>query len=273
MLSPAGFDLAWTQYQRHLVNELNRLTSGTKDGDRATKDVLLAHARTPSKAATFNYASMAWNTHQTMTTLSPTPAPISTSLAKRIENAFSSVDSLRAHFLATANAMFGPGFVWLIKNNNAREGNPANDPQLSILATYIAGSPLHGAHFRRQPIDLNTENPATAYNTTDNDADPNRPNWDGSPSQLRTTAGAFGSASGSLDSKLGLGGAYLEVMLGVCTWPHFYTHDFGVGGKSEYLKAWWDSVDWNVVERNGLFNSGEGTGARFDLRTRRYAVR
>ena len=244
MLTPTGFDLAWTQYQSHLVSQLNSLTAGTKDGERATKDLLLTYARNPTRASLFNYASMAWNTHHVMTTLSPTPERMSSSLERRVNTSFSSAGSLKATFVATANAMFGPGFVWLIRDNNVRENNPANDPQLSILATYIAGSPLPGAHFRRQPTDMNTENPADT------------PYASGGLSAIRRTAGAFGSHSGSLDSKLGMGGAYLEVMLGVCTWPHFWMGDFGVGGKKAYLEAWWESVDWAVVERNGLFDAG-----------------
>ena len=243
MLSSTAYDLAWTKYQANLVSHLNRLTTGSKDSGRPTKDLLLSYARTPSKASLFNYASMAWNTHHTMLTLSPDPTPLSESLERRINNSFSSVESLKATFLATANAMFGPGFVWLVKNNNARESNPANDPQLSILATYIAGSPLPGAHYRRQPVDMNTENPQSLTEEAEK-----------SVSMLKTTAGAFGDFSGSVDSRTPLGGANLDIMLGVCTWQHFWMGDFGIDGKMDYLSAWWDSIDWEVVEKNGQFD-------------------
>lgn len=46
-------------------------------------------------------------------------------------------------------AMFGPGFVWLVKN--------AQSTELRILTTYLAGSPYTAAHWRRQGLDMNTQ--------------------------------------------------------------------------------------------------------------------
>ena len=52
-----------------------------------------------------------------------------------------------------------------------------------------------------------------------------------------------------------VGGSSHEVLLGVCTWQHFWLRDWGVGGKKDYLEAWWESIDWNVVEKNGNFDN------------------
>ncbi|KAL8653659.1 MAG: hypothetical protein Q9226_003758, partial [Calogaya cf. arnoldii] len=49
--------------------------------------------------------------------------------------------------------MFGPGYVWLVKRTQASINESM---KLSILATYNAGSPYPGAHFRQQPVDMNT---------------------------------------------------------------------------------------------------------------------
>lgn len=286
MLSPGGYDMAWTQNQGYLVDQLNQMTAGTKehltfpfplqentlhiqpkqdishsltdfmfppqtatkDADRPTRDLLLSYARSPNHANLFNHASMAWNTHHTLTTLSPQPTPMSDTLTSKISASFSSPDSLRTTFIATANAMFGPGFVWLIKSNTAASsggsGGPysttsSDPPPLSILATYIAGSPLPGAHYRRQDTDMNTQNTSSASTSAS--------------SLLR--AGSFGAQSGSLDSRIGRGGSHHEVLLGVCTWPHFWLRDWGVAGKRGYLEAWWESVDWATVEGNAVFDA------------------
>ena len=185
---------------------------------------------------------MAWNNHHFFTTLSPAPPPMSTNLERRLSAAFSSIDSMREQYLATALSMFGPGFVWLIRNpasraymvpSSSESSNPANDPEYTLLCTYIAGSPIADAHPRAQTMDMNTEN--------------------------ALTAGRAGPYSGSLDSKIAEGRMVRsEICLGVNTWEHCWLHDFGVGreAKRAYLEAWWDSVDWDAVERNSALNTG-----------------
>ncbi|KAL9099617.1 MAG: hypothetical protein Q9163_004906 [Psora crenata] len=249
--TPEAFNIAWHQYQGHLVNRLNEMTAGHPYHTKETKDILQANARNPNQASLFNHASMAWNNHHFFTTLSPDPQPISRHLETRLTTCFSSVESLKKQYLATALSMFGPGFVWLIRNPSSRArtsptntGNAANDPEFTILCTYIAGSPLPGAHPRAQSYDMNTEN------------------------ELSMRAGAIGQYSGSVDSKIAPGRIpRAEVCLGVCTWEHCWNHDFGVtgDGKRRYLEAWWDSIDWAVVERNAVLESGKADMARVNL--------
>lgn len=136
--------------------------------------------------------------------------------------------------------MFGPGFVWLVKRDNYNS-NTLDTTELAILTTYLAGSPLPRAHYRKQEQDMNTE----------------------------LQAGAFGPRSGK-DPKMAPGGAMIELMLCVNTWQHVWFHDYGFGGKMEYLERWWDSVDWDIVERNGQFDSmarkpASHGGSRFNL--------
>jgi Fe-Mn family superoxide dismutase len=70
-----------------------------------------------------------------------------TDFRRDLERSFGSIETLRAEFIATANAMFGPGFVWLVQTSPT---------EYSILATYLAGSPYPQAHWRRQDTDMNT---------------------------------------------------------------------------------------------------------------------
>jgi Fe-Mn family superoxide dismutase len=152
------------------------------------------------------------------------------SLSKEIHESCSSVESLRAEFLATANAMFGPGFVWLVKS---RDGN------LRILSTYIAGSPYPAAHFRRQPVDMATETTGIAGGEN---AD--------AISRLRATnkVGSMGQYSGA--KVLPPGGIDVQPILCVNTWEHVYLRDWGVGGKGAFLEAWWDKINWEEVAQN-----------------------
>ena len=96
--------------------------------------------------------------------------------------------------------------------------------ELSILTTYLAGSPLPGAHYRKQEHDQNT----------------------------MMAAGSFGSTSlfPGKESKIAYGGADLDILLGVNTWQHVWLMDYGVGGKKQFLEGWWQAIDWEVVESN-----------------------
>ncbi|SLM36220.1 fe superoxide dismutase [Lasallia pustulata] len=239
VLSPGGFDIAWTQYQGHMVHKLNQLTSGTVDANALTKALLIKYARDANKAALFNHASMAHNNHLFFTYISPTSVPVPQTLLTHINTDFSSLDSLRAEFLATANAMFGPGFVWLVKQTSSSS--------LRILATYIAGSPYPGAHYRAQPVDMATTNTGVHGQMTPEEYARNR--------TTQSLAGAVGNAGsfGSLSKnarKMAPGGVELEPILCVNTWEHVWLRDWGVDGKRRYLEAWWEKINWNVVDAN-----------------------
>ncbi|KAL8843519.1 MAG: hypothetical protein Q9170_000023 [Blastenia crenularia] len=286
VLSPDGYNIAWRDYQQFLVDKLNQLTARmynlnsfnvahnitdinrviieTREENTPTKDLLLKYARDPGHAALFNYASAAHNNHFFFSTL--------------IDSSFSSLPTLRSHFLSTADSMFGPGYVWLVKRTQPTLNEQM---QLSILATYNAGSPYPGAHFRLQPLDMNTANTGVTadmspveyarmmkgekgaypvderlkpYATGLGTGNPN------SPIQAvnQGTAGAFGAYSPTnqnstlFSQKRAPGGASLEVLLGVSTWQHVWLRDWGIAGKRRFLEAWWEKIDWEVVfERYG----------------------
>ncbi|KAL8714676.1 MAG: hypothetical protein Q9220_001625 [cf. Caloplaca sp. 1 TL-2023] len=177
--------------------------------------------------------------------------------------------------------MFGPGFVWLVK----RTQNTLNDSmKLSILATYNAGSPYPGAHFRAQTVDMNTaatgitgETSGMEYARMMKESGENgggmderakvygkgygtgNPNVPAQPLVAHGTAGAFGLYSKEGQSgRSAPGGALIEVLLGVSTWEHVWLRDWGVAGKRKFLEAWWDKIDWEVVlERSGFGKGGK----------------
>lgn len=148
----------------------------------------------------------------------------STDLTNQIRNDFSSLDTLKETFLDTADAMFGPGFVWLVQTDT----HPST---LRILPTYLAGSPLSAAHYRRQSQDLNTHN-TDSY-------------------QALNPVGAFGNASRQPKApKKPLGGVDVVPLLCVNTWEHVWLRDYGVRGKRQFLEAWWNRIDWDLVGQN-----------------------
>ncbi len=153
-------------------------------------------------------------------------------LERGLIESFSSIETLRKEFIATANAMFGPGFVWLVKT---KEG------KFAILSTYIAGSPYPGAHWRRQSLDLNTQSSMPdAKNTSDHfrqQAIANMP--------IANTVGMHGQFSNN--QKVAPGGVDVTPILCVNTWQHVYMPDWGVLQKKDFLEAWWARINWNVV--------------------------
>ncbi|TDZ17724.1 37S ribosomal protein S26 [Colletotrichum sidae] len=221
LLSADGFDMAWTQYMRLILDKLNALTAGTDLEQRDSLQILLATARDPDQAPVFNHASMLHNTHFFFKHLTPNPQPMPEHLANDLVVSFSSLETLRREMVLTASTMFGPGFVWLVK---------AGHQDYRVLTTYLAGSPHPGAHWRLQSTDMNT-------------------------------VGLGGSANGYFQrgaAALGPSGAKppgaLDVVPLLClnTWEHTWLRDYGigaggVGGKKAFAEAWWEVVDWNLV--------------------------
>jgi Fe-Mn family superoxide dismutase len=213
------------------MHAANNIPGSAEDYSSTTKNLLIKYARQPSMASLFNHASMAHNNHFFFSTLSTTATTMPASLQKGIEASFTSVETLRREFIATANAMFGPGFVWLVKT---KEG------KFSLLTTYIAGSPYPGAHWRLQAKDMNTEPQADVANAADyyrQQAMANMP--------IVNAVGAHGRFSST--AKIAPGGVDVNPILCVNTWQHVYMPDWGVLQKKQYLEAWWDRIDWNVV--------------------------
>jgi superoxide dismutase, Fe-Mn family len=175
---------------------------------------------------------MACNNHIFFSCLSPKKTEPSSTFVSEIEESFSSYDTLRIEMIETADAMFGPGFVWIVKDQDMGK--------MKLLCTYLAGSPLPGAHFRSQQTDMATHNTSV-------------------PSSQRfmsgrdptNTVGSFGLHSRAGQANQRAPGNYSgQPILCVNTWEHTYLRDYGIGGKRTYLERWWDRIDWAVVERN-----------------------
>lgn len=228
LLSAQGFNVAWTQYQQHMVDGLNR---NIQDGDDLAgltpKQIVLKTAREPRLAAIFNYASMAFNNHFFFDSLALLPQPLKSfeSFHKDLVKSFGSIDALRDTMLGNARAMFGPGFVWLVwtpvPSTQGTQGTHDNPNYgFRLLNTYLAGTPFPEADFRRQGQDMSTN-----------------------------SAGSFGatSAVGRAEAKFPPGTGPVHPVLCVNTWEHVYLTDYKVGEKQKYLEDWWEAIDWEAV--------------------------
>ncbi|KAK1973032.1 superoxide dismutase [Colletotrichum eremochloae] len=221
LLSADGYDMAWKQYMTLILDKLNALIAGTDFEQRDIKQILLATAQDPSQAPIFNHASMAHNTHFFFKNITPTPKPMPESLAAELSHSFSSVETLRREMILTAAAMFGPGFVWLVK---------AGHQDYRILTTYLAGSPYPGAHWRLQSTDMNTVGVGgSANHYFQRNAAAQRP--------VQTPPGALDAVP----------------LLCLNTWEHTWLRDYGlgvggVGGKKAFAEAWWEVIDWDAVK-------------------------
>lgn len=175
---------------------------------------------------------MAHFNHLWWESLSTVKKPIPESLRKDIDETFQGVENLRTEMLEHADAMFGNGFVWLMKENS--RGSTNIHTPLRILCTYNAGSPYAGAYRMRQNMDMAT-------------------GLDVAQSRMRNvqnTAGGMGphSQSGRIGS---VSSTQLDAYPLLClnVWQHMWIPDYGILGKRAYLAAWWERIDWDVVQQ------------------------
>ena len=146
-------------------------------------------------------------------------------LKQMIESNFQSVEVFKQEFLGRASAMFGPGYVWLVKLGR-------HEKKLSILTTYLAGTPFAEAHNKLQSVDMNTR---------------------GAESNDKVVKALFDITQGLRrqdDRQTGLGGAIVTPLICVSTWQHIWLADYGVysngiAGKDRYLNNWWRFADWS----------------------------
>ncbi|KAI0022258.1 Manganese/iron superoxide dismutase [Xylariomycetidae sp. FL0641] len=242
LLTPEGFDFAWTDYMEMAVTKLGNMTRDTDFQNKPVLDIIKSTAREPYHAPLFNYASMAHNNHMFFEGLTarsveqyyqdqeeaaqrPYEDRIPDRLRATLIDNFSSIETLRREILFTGLGMFGPGFVWLVKNARTMEHR--------ILATYLAGSPYTAAHWRRQGVDLNTSS-GDKYTV--------------SQYQERAKAGLGGA--GKFENQAP-GGIDVIPLLCLNTWEFVWLRDYGIGlggGKEKFIEAWWDVIDWNQVD-------------------------
>jgi Fe-Mn family superoxide dismutase len=209
-----------------------------------TLETLIATSREPHLASTFNYASMAHNNHFFFRGLAKSGGAnrsehMSDELRNQLELSFGSLESLRRELILTADAMFGPGFVWLVQQV---DGVGAQARPFKILTTYQAGSPYPGAHWRSQGVDMNNHGGAQEggavvkeYFDRQNVANGREPLHGSSAAKQSKIRPPPGSTT-------------VVPVLCVNTWEHVWMWDYGVGGKTDFVANWWNIIDWGMVQ-------------------------
>lgn len=116
------------------VTNLNKFIAGTELENQDLESIIRATAgKAGAERKIFNNAAQVWNHDFFWNSLAPNgggtaPEP----LAKRLEDAFGSVDNFREKFTEAAVGQFGSGWAWLV----------AKGGQLEIVTTSNADSPL-----------------------------------------------------------------------------------------------------------------------------------
>lgn len=167
------------------------------------------------------------------------------SIKDLLEVDFGSLDTLRREMIEQADAMFGPGFVWLVRHHGHQTVQ-----HFRILVTYQAGSPYPQAHWRQQSMDMNhqagvSDRLGEATNDYFNQANTavGRHPIHTSVNHTNMNDGLMGEES----RKMTPGSTILTPVLCVNTWEHAWMYDWGVGNKRLYLEAWWNAIHWGKV--------------------------
>lgn len=134
-ISAETVELHYQKHHKGYIHKLNQLVSGTRHADK-TLEELVIHA---PEGPIYNNAAQAWNHQFYWQSLSPNSsgAP-SDEINQAIRQSFGTIDEFRGAFEKISLALFGVGWVWLVKNP---------DGGLGIRAMGNAGNPLRtGQH-------------------------------------------------------------------------------------------------------------------------------
>lgn len=197
------------------MDQIHEQVAETGYHDKSPYQLHTEFSRQPEHANLYNITAMAHFNHFFFDSLAKEKVEVPDQLARMIDEGFSSLDNLRQEMLENGAAIFGNGFVWLLKEGGTP---PGKMPPLRILCTYNAGSPYSEAYRMRQSRDM-----ATGY------------------------AGAVGPYSRSGQQQFAPNALKGVPILCLNVWQHMYVPDYGVLGKNTYLAAWWERIDWNKV--------------------------
>jgi len=129
VISKETIEYHYGKHHQTYVNNLNKLIAGTEYEDMSLEEIIMK-----SSGAIFNNAAQVFNHSFYWECLSPNSGGEPTGkLAQLIDNNFGSFASFKEKFTATAIALFGSGWTWLVKNT---------DGSLSVQSTQNAATPI-----------------------------------------------------------------------------------------------------------------------------------
>lgn len=135
-LSAETLEYHYGKHHQTYVTNLNKLIVNTEFENKTLIDIV-----TSATGAIFNNAAQHWNHTFYWNCLSPTQAVLPEALEKALSQAFGSVDKFKETFTASALALFGSGWTWLVKDksgtlsivNTSNAANPMTNGQVPLL--------------------------------------------------------------------------------------------------------------------------------------------
>ncbi|SCU93038.1 LADA_0G01002g1_1 [Lachancea dasiensis] len=214
VLSAAGFKVAWTEYQRSLCDKLTLATSGTSLEAYLPFHLILNTAKKPFQTNIFNLASAAHNNHLFVENILPGPTITSPSrlFRSRIEEQYGcSWEEFKEEMVRRAESdVLGQGWLFLVENS---------EKEIHILTIQNNGTPYYFP--RNQSFDLNSALKLEEY------------------SQLDAIQALVKEGNKIRDWTMPL------IAVSLC--DQAYLHDYGVKGRSRYVKNVLDNLNWSVV--------------------------
>ncbi len=199
-----------------MIENLNRVAANTDYDSMSLVKTIAQTARIPDQASLYNYAAQAFSNHfffDSLASTSTSSPSVNQKMPKEITDAlqesFNTVDVFRQHIKATALAMVGSGWVWVVIDHQQK---------LRILATYNAGTPFDFARLQQ--------------------ADPNTGLIPGKGLSEKNDFALYQAMKRPYS---------LTPLLCVSCWEHSYISDYGVGGKGAYVDNWFKSIDWSKI--------------------------
>ncbi|ORY87045.1 Manganese/iron superoxide dismutase [Protomyces lactucae-debilis] len=243
LYSASGYKQAWTDYQAHVVENLNRLSVDTDYESMPLINVIAQTSRKPELAALHNYAAQAFSNHFYFDALNVAQLKqrdnqpsdqhtIPKAMRLMLQASGMTAEGLGEHFAATANAMIGSGWIWLVLDEQDR---------LRVLATYNAGTPFDLKNLRN--VDPNTGLAPSSQASANKTAEESK-------------YSLYTNVKRSLD---------LVPVACLSVWEHSYLADYGVAGKQAYVEQWIKTLDWKTVTDRMTEAQRSGSGATAHL--------
>src|SRR5512133_263827 len=135
-ISANTLEFHYGKHHKAYVDNLNKLIAGTDLEAKSLEEIILAAAKDPARAGSFNNAAQVWNHSFYWKCLKPQGGGAPTgAIAAKINAAFGSYDKFVEELKNAGTTQFGSGWAWLIQDGD----------KLTITKTPNADNPLaHG---------------------------------------------------------------------------------------------------------------------------------
>ncbi|KAJ3861863.1 Manganese/iron superoxide dismutase [Lentinula novae-zelandiae] len=239
-LPPEALKVVGVEYQKGLLDRLNEEVRGTEMSNMSITQTLISSAPDRTRVLAFNYASLALNNHFFLTNLLPPSPPhpshqhlLSPTLAQEIRTQHGSLAQLKSSFSAAATGLFTSGYVWFVTDAAGNTG---------VVPTFGPGSVLVRSQITLShptAFDLLTSSPPSSPSPSPISASPSH------TSRPRST-----TRSQSLLLTSSSAGDTLYPLFCLSVHEHAWlSAGYGVWGKEQWVRAFWDVVDWGKVSR------------------------